>query len=170
MSSTYAIGRHTGICAATGAVLAPGTPCVAALCEEPEGDGLVRRDYAIAAWDSGQRPPRLFSCWRTVVPEPDAPRRMLVDDQTLVDIFERLEGDERPQRLAFRFVLGLILLRKRLLRQVGRERRGDREAWLMLPRGAVEGERPVEVIDPRLGEDDIRTIGEQFSEILQTDL
>lgn len=168
--ATYAIGRHTGVCAATGQPLAPGTPCVAALCEQPEGDGLVRFDYSVDAWEEGHRPERLFSCWRTVAPEPDAPRRMLVDDQTLQEIFTRLEGDDRPQRLAFRFVLGLILLRKRLLRQAGRERRGDREVWLVLPRGAVEGERPIELIDPRLSEEDVRQISEQFSEILQSDL
>ena len=35
---------------------------------------------------------------------------MLVDDELLLDLFHRLEADERPQRAAFRFVLALLVL------------------------------------------------------------
>ncbi|MFO0873943.1 MAG: hypothetical protein U0575_08235 [Phycisphaerales bacterium] len=118
----YEIGRFTGTCAATGALLPPDTPCVATLSESAETPGFARRDYSIEAWDAGHRPAGLFSYWRTVVPHPDAPRRLLVDDQTLLDIFLRMDADDRPERRAFRFVLALILMRRRMLRSVGRDR------------------------------------------------
>lgn len=178
LSIGYDIGRFTGACAATGEALPPGTPCVAALCELPDQPGFARRDYSVAAWQAGHRPPGLFSFWRTVAPSPDAPRRLLIDDQSLLDIFLRLEQDPRPERQAFRFVLALILLRRRMLRSVGREqvRAGDpaaadadapREVWLLQPRGAIEGAPPLRVLDPRLTEADLTTIAEQLGEVVE---
>lgn len=165
----YDIGRFTGACAQTGEPLAPDTPCVASLAEATDHPGFVRRDYSIAAWDAGHRPRGLFSWWRTVVPRSDAPRRLLVDDEVLLDIFRRLEHDAASERRAFRFVLGLVLLRRRLLRSVGRERSGDHEIWLLQVRGAVEGTPPLRLIDPELGEADIQTIAEQLGEIVGED-
>ena len=37
----------------------------------------------------------LLCFWRTVAPAPDQKRRMLVDDDTLLELFDRLEGDDR---------------------------------------------------------------------------
>lgn len=169
ISIGYDIGRFTGACAATGEPLSPGTPCVAALCEAPNQPGFVRRDFSIAAWDAGQRPSGLFSFWRTTAPEPGGSRRLLIDDQVLLDIFLRLEQDARPERQAFRFVLALILLRRRMLRSVGREpaREGAAEVWLLKPRGAGELEPPLRVTDPRLGESDLAGIAEQLGEVLE---
>lgn len=173
--SQYKIASATGVCAATGAALEPGAPCVATLCEPEEGDGFDRRDYSVDAWEQGIRPERLFSFWRTTVATPETRRRLLVDDEVLLDLFERLADDERPQRVAFRFVLGLILMRKRRLKFVGRRPApaGDgggaepaTEHWLMLPRGATEGMPPFEVANPQLGDEDVRELTAQLGEIL----
>jgi hypothetical protein len=182
----YHVARATGRCAATGRALEPGEACIATLCDLPgepgeaRGPGLQRRDFSLAAWESGARPEGLFSFWRTVVPKPSDRRRLLVDDAVLMDLFERLAGDERPQRVAFRFVLGLILLRKKLLRFAGRTGdgpagapghvRGGEERWLMIPRGALPEDPPIAVINPHLSDDDVRDLTEQLSEVLQSEL
>jgi hypothetical protein len=150
--------------------LEPGSACVATLSEREEDEGFDRLDYSVAAWQEGARPPRLFSYWRTVVPAPEERRRLLVDDQVLLDLFERLADDQRPQRVAFRFVLGLILLRKRKLKFAGRTgERGD-QRWLLLRRPSEPGESPMEVVDPHLSDDDIRELTQQLSEVLQSEL
>ena len=61
-----------------------------------------------------------------------------------MDLFERLADDERPQRAAFRFVLALILMRKRLLRFAGRKAGGEggKEWWLMRPKGVGADQPP----------------------------
>ncbi|MHC4946867.1 MAG: hypothetical protein ACYTG1_01200 [Planctomycetota bacterium] len=167
----YQVARSTGVCAETGRPLEAGAPCVAALCEREAEEGFERLDFALEAWESGARPPRLFSFWRTTVPEAGQPRRLLVDDEVLVDIFERLADDDRPQRIAFRFVLALILMRKRILRPAGRTTASDGTArWRVRPRGAAPETPPVEVIDPGLGDEDIRELTEQLGEILQAEL
>jgi len=178
--SAYELGRPRGTCAATGEALPPGSPCVTALCEAadpaeadagtPFGLFLRRLDFALPAWESGIRPPGLYCFWRSTMPEPGGARRLLVDDEALVDLFLRLEGDERPARVAFRFVLMLLLIRKRLLAVTDRRTEPDGtgsegEWWLVRPRG-TDGE-PVRVRNPRLGDDDVREIAEQLGEVLQ---
>ena len=166
----YHVGRASEVCAATGQPLNPGDPCVAALCEHPEDEGFERFDYSIDGWESAQRPEGLFSFWRTVVPEPNTRRRMFVDDEVLDELFDRLEPDERPQRRAFRFVIGLILMRKRRLKFIGRDHREDTTVWLLKRRGSLPEDPPVELVDPKLSDDDVRDLSAQLGEILQSEL
>jgi len=181
--SQYQVSRPTGLCAATGEPLESGMAAVATLCEHEEGEGFDRLDYSESAWDDGARPERLFCFWRTTYAPPEAKRQLLVDDEVLMDLFNRLAGDERPQRIAFRFVLALILMRKRRLKFVGRTGgssqagAGNTEAgkgegperWLVRPPGAA-GEPPIEVVDPHLADADVRELTSQLGEILEADL
>ena len=84
----------------------------------------------------------------------------------------RLADDERPQRIAFRFVLALILMRKRLLRFVGRtDSDGDaRGRWKLRPRGADPESLPLEVEDPGLTDEDVRELTAQLGEVLMGEL
>lgn len=113
-ASTYSIERTTGICAFTERVLEPHEHYIATLVED--GDELVRVDISPEAWEEGKRPEHLFSYWKAVVPEPNEKKKTFVDDEVLLNLLERLADAEQPQRIAFRFVLTLILMRKKLLR------------------------------------------------------
>jgi hypothetical protein len=166
----YHVARATGQCEATGEALQPGSACIATLCERETDDGLDRKDFSLSAWESGARPERLFSYWKTTVPEPDAKPHLLVDDTVLMDLFERLAGDERPQRVAFRFVLCLILMRKKLLKFAGRSGGTQAEQWLVQARRAAQEQPPMAVINPNLADDDVRDLIDQLSEILQSEL
>ena len=119
--NTQGVSRPTGVCASTGESLAMNEPAMATLCEREEDEGFDRLDYSIAAWDTGDRPDRLFSYWRYIVPDSNKKQEIGIDDAVLADLFERLADDERPQRIAFRYILALVLLRKRKLKLVGRE-------------------------------------------------
>lgn len=168
--SQYKVARSTGVCAATGKPMEPGTPCIATLCEREEDDGFDRKDFLPEAWEGGHRPEGLFSYWKTIVPQTDARPNLLVDDTLLMDLFERLSEETRPQRIAFRFVLALILMRKRRLKFVGREGRDEDERWLMRPKGANPEMPPIPVVNPHLTDEDIRELTAQLSEILQGEL
>jgi len=175
MTGTYSLGRSTAVCAATGRALVPGEPIVATLCDAPadeaEGHEFVRREFAVAAWDSGLRPEHMVCFWRTTASEPDHKRRLLVDDDTLLELFDRLDGDERPQRRAYRWLLCLILLRKKLLRhvRVDRDEAGG-EAWLVKRRGAAEDDAPVRVENPRIRDEDLQELAEHLGEVMQSEL
>lgn len=165
LSVGYEIGRATGRCAASGIELPPGSTCMATLCERAADEGFDRLDYSLEAWEKGSRPERMFSYWRFVVPEPNRRRPMLADDEVVMDLFQRLDGDDRPQRVAFRFVLGLALMRKKLLRCVGRREENGCERWLMSIKGQAE-QAPFEMINPRLSDEDARAISQQLGEVL----
>ncbi len=168
----YKVAPPTGRCAGSGELLEPGQHCIACLVEREDDDAFERLDYSADAWESGNRPEGLFSYWKTVVPEPTEQRKLLVDDAVLMDLFERLAEDERPQRQAFRFVLGLILMRKRLLRFIGRAEKDatETELWLLKPRGADADDPPIELLNPKLTDDDVRELTDQLSEVLHAEL
>ncbi len=175
----YQVARSTGRCASTNVVLEPGSTCVAALCErsvDSGQEGFERLDFSQEAWESGHRPEGLFSYWKTTVPHPDAKPRIVIDEAVLLDLFERLASDQRPQRVAFRFVIGLILMRKKQFKFIGRETVDGTEFWLLQPRGAAGvgagggGDPPLRLANPQMSDDDVRSLIEQLSEILQSEL
>jgi hypothetical protein len=171
---SFQIGRFTASCAADGRALVPGEAIVATLCDAPAGDEsgheFVRRDFSLEAWNSGKRPESLVCFWRTTAPEGDQKRRLLVDDDTLLELFDRLEGDERPQRVAYRWLMCLILLRKRMLRQVRIERGDEAEWWLVQKRGMDETIPPIRVLNPRIRDEDLQELAEHLGEVMQSEL
>ncbi len=176
---TYDIQQPTRCCALTGCDLLPGQPYMATLVEvddDPDSAGLRRLDISIDAWQSPDRPQKLFSYWRTTVPEAKAKKKLFVDDDVLMNLFRRLADTDQPQRIAFRFVLALVLMRKKALRYDATEVRQtetDREEWwLMSARpGVPGGEREsFEALNPRLDEAQTQQVSEQLSEILEAEL
>lgn len=166
--NNYELGRHADVCAATGAPLNPGDRYVACLVEREEDEGFDRVDYSAQAWEQGRRPPRLFAFWTAEVAEPNRKPRLFIDDDALVSIFDQLEGASDPKRLAFRYVLALVLIRKHLIRQVGTRRAGGDEpaAMLFKRRGAPTEESPEAVVDPALDASVVAEVTAQLGAIL----
>jgi hypothetical protein len=136
---------------------------VTALVERAGDEGLDRLDFSAEAWESGHRPERLLAWWKTTVPPAGGSRTPFVDDDVLMDLFEALSAQTDRRRVAYRFVLALILMRKKLLRYAGRRGSGEDERWLLVPRGSGE---PIEVLDPHLTDGDIRALSDQLDEVL----
>ncbi|MEX0885080.1 MAG: hypothetical protein WD009_01455 [Phycisphaeraceae bacterium] len=196
-ASGYEVPRTSGQCAATGRPLEPGEAYYATLVDvEPGADdadattasalGMARVDVSLAAWEQGYRPPRLFSYWKTTVPQPNEKKKLFVDDAVLLNLLHRLADAEEPDRLAFRYVLALILMRKRLLRFDRAERRdaevdgqkAEQEWWLLTPKkdpskgplGKWDDAQHLELLDPRLDEERIEQVTRQLGEILEAEL
>lgn len=178
----YDIERPTGQCAFTGRVLQPKESYIATLVEVPleEGKaslGLKRLDVSLEAWEQGRRPGNLFSYWKCVVAEPNAKKKLFVDDDVLLNLFRRLCDSDQEERRAFHFVLMLILMRKRLLRYEGTIKRQDaggagQEWWRMKGKPVAEGAEAetYEVINPHLDEQQVARVTQQLGEILEAEL
>lgn len=175
-SSPYEIGHPAGVCSHTGSTLDPGAAFVAVVVEGPDG-ALARADYGAEAWDEGVRPEApVFAAWRSVVAEPGERPKPLIDDDELMDIFERDVPDDDDTRLAFRYLIGLVLIRKRKLVYEGGSpgdgRRGTRGAMrVRVPGKAASGEKhPItEVIDPGLSDERAAELAEQLDVIMNDD-
>jgi hypothetical protein len=111
MSWDEEVGPCSRRCAASDAPIAPGEAYYSVL-EISEGLS-VRRDYAEAAW-SGP-PEGAIGWWRAQAPEAAEAVRLAPQD-VLLRLFAEL--DQQPAEAELRYVLGLLLLRKRLLRHV----------------------------------------------------
>jgi hypothetical protein len=155
----YQIQGHTRRCAATGRELRPGEPFFTALLDE--GGKFVRRDFSAEAW---QGPPEgTFSFWAGKVPVLDESRRPRIDDDLLVDCFQRLEGQTESDRLNFRYVVALLLMRRRRFKFEEAQIDGNREVlYLRCTRTKVQ----YNVVNPRISEDEIRTVQEEVFKVL----
>ncbi|MFG0306335.1 MAG: hypothetical protein ACF8Q5_08995 [Phycisphaerales bacterium JB040] len=182
--SPYEILKSEPVCHATGVTLSPGDRIVAALVETPDDEPLQRIEFRAGAWDEGARPQpplRLFGFWRTVVPEPGAKKQAqpLIAGDDLMDLFEQLGEDPESadaRRLAFRYLLALILIRKRLLSYEGGtpagKKTGTPGVMRVRPRGTPmppEGPALIEVIDPGLDDETIGAVTEQLGQIMDLD-
>lgn len=79
---------------------------------EVKGADVIRTDYSKDAW----RGPSdiALGWWRSRIPEPAARKIKLAPNEVLMELFDQLI--ERPERKDMRYVLALLLLRRRVLR------------------------------------------------------
>lgn len=162
-ADSYPIARPTGVCAHSGVTIEPGSPYVATLVERDGQEGLDRIDFSITAWENGARPARLFGFWRTVMSATDEKPRLFIDDNELLSLFEQLSESDDEKRIVFRFLLGLILMRKRLLRHAGTETRDGRRVMLARAKGSTPEDPLVEIIDPELDDKAIEEAADQLT-------
>ena len=164
MAREYDIALSSEQCRACGRELSAGEEFVAVLVDG--GAEFRREDFCTDCW-AGKRedPPQVFSIWRGRVPAPAEPKKQVVDSQVLVDFFHKLEGHEEPLKVNFRFVLALMLMRKKLLVYEGAatDPQGG-EVWKM--RFRHDGTE-VEVIHPRLDEEGIAEVSVQLGAIFE---
>jgi hypothetical protein len=170
--TSYEIARASGTCAASGRALEAGESYIAALVEREGEEGLRRVDFSLEAWERGEhpRPPLvLFGFWRARFDPQDEGRRRqpLIDDDSLVELLEQLEGVEESSRVSFRYILALLLVRKKVLRLETVERGGERPVMLLRRAGQSEGQAtPWRVVDPGMNEEQIAAAVEQLGAVM----
>lgn len=148
-------------CEATGREFKAGDDYVGVLLNA--GGGLVRRDYAPEVW-SGP-PAGAIGYWTGRVPASDAPRRAAVDEAVLLDCFRRLDGAVEPTRVNVRYVLALLLMRRKALRIEESHRDAVGEVLTFIDRAGARHE----VRDPQLGAAEMATAQAEVFEVLGWD-
>ncbi len=159
----WEVDKPLGQCYGTGRKIDYGEEYFGALVETDEG--LQRRDFCADYWE-GEKP-NVFCYWKSRLPHPDQKKQIFVDDEMLMAFFERLENETEQEKVNFRFVLALILMRKRQLKYNATRVENGKEIWRL----RIVGEKEiVEVINPHLDEEQIEQLSSQIGQILQTDL
>ncbi len=156
----YEIQGPTRVCAATGRELRPGERFYGVRIEE--GGKFARKDYAADAWTGP--PPDHVAYWTGRVPSADKPRKPVINDDLLIDCFDRLKDSTDADGLNFRYVTALLLMRRKRFRfedayrdESGRDVMQVRDAR----GGAVHP-----VIDPRLTDDQIAAVQDEVFRVL----
>ena len=155
----YQIQPNTRQCALTGRELKVGERFYTALLEE--GDRFRRRDYSGEAWQGP--PPGAFSFWTGVVPPPEDSRKPRFDDDLLEECFHRLEGQLDPSRVNFRYVVALLLIRRRRFKFEQTISEGGAER--MCVRCARLGTK-YQVTNPRLTEEEMSQVQDEVFQVL----
>ncbi len=159
----WEVNKPLGQCCGTGKVIEPGEEYFAALVETNEG--LQRRDFCADYWNSSK--PEVYCYWKSKLPDPDQKKQIFVDDDMLMAFFERLAEETEQEKINFRFVLMLVLMRKRKLKYDSTKTEDGQEKWRLRIVGMNDY---AEVINPHLEEEEIEQLSSQIGEILQVDL
>lgn len=162
---SYDVARPAGKCAVSGNPIEPKQKFYAALRETPTG--FERLDILPEYWADFDKS-NLLGFWQTTMPEHEQKKKLFVDDDVLCSLFERLAEVSEPAKVNFRFVLGLILMRKRLLvYENTRKDEQNRDVWTMRFKGK---EQTLDMIDPHLDEAQMKEVSGQLSEILNEEV
>jgi hypothetical protein len=155
----YQIQASTRRCALSGREIKPGERFYSVLLDE--GDTFVRQDYSLEAWHGP--PEKTFSFWQGRLPACGAPKRPPIDDELLLDCFARLEGEPEPGKQAFRYVLALLLVRRKRLRMEDSTSEGG-QGILVLRDG--RSRTKYLVIDPGLPDDELELVQDEVFAVL----
>jgi len=142
-------------CAKSGRAFQPGDECWSVLVEK---DGqLVRQDFSAEAW-SGP-PAEAIGHWRCYVPDSVDKGRPKLDPDSLFDYFLQLSETPNLLQQQYRYVLALLLLRKRRLILEEVIDVDDRPTMRLVGSG---GEGPFDIAEEELSEDQIDRFQQQL--------
>ncbi len=161
----WEINKPLGQCCGSGKKIESGEDYYGALVETEQG--LQRRDFSAEYWQ--REKPAAYCFWKTRLAAPNEKKQLFVSDDMLMAFFERLAPETEAEKVSFRFVLALVLMRKRRLKYDSTKIDGGREIWRLRVVGAGEKDL-ADVVNPHLEEDQIETLTSQIGQILQADL
>ncbi|MHC4130941.1 MAG: hypothetical protein ACYSSP_00405 [Planctomycetota bacterium] len=159
----WEIAKPLGQCSGSGKEIGPGDEYIGALVETNEG--LQRRDFCLDYWL--EKKPSVYCHWKTKIPLPDQKKQIFVDDEMLMAFFERLEKETDQEKINFRFVLTLVLMRKRKLKYDSTRIDAEKEIWRLKITGTDDF---AEVLNPKIDEEQIEQLSSQIGQILHTQL
>ena len=155
----YQIQATSRRCAATGRELRPGEKFYSVLLDQ--GGQFIRQDFATEAWHGP--PAGAFSFWLSRVPAHEQDWKPPIDDEMLFDCFQRLEGETEPGRVNFRYVVGLLLMRRKRLKF--EEARVENEHEFLRLR-CMKTKAVYDVVNPRLTEAEMSAVQEEVFKVL----
>jgi len=159
LATEWQMPPSTGQCAAGDRAFEPGDAFRAYLFATP--GGYERRDYCLAcAPPAGEAP---IASWKARHAAPSAPRRRALDVETVYALFEGLAADGPPQQRQLRFVLALLLWRRRVLKLTDTVQEGEQEHW----RFAAPSRGDLHVVErPPLAEEEIERLSAQLESLI----
>ena len=124
-----------------------------------------RLDFCTNCWNG--ETPEMFSFWQTRVPPKEQKKRLLVDDDVLLDFFRRLQGATDELKINFRYILALVLMRRKILKFADVKRTDDGEFLVLQMR---KEKTTFDVFNPQLDEEKIVRVTEEVGKILNVEL
>jgi hypothetical protein len=158
MESEWEIKSRAHCCARTGRQFRAGEYFYTLLFRD--GEGFRREDISEDAWASRNENIQPFSFWRSKYEPPAPPTPEPLPKDGAESLIRRLMAEGDPASANARFILALMLERKRILRPVE-----SRDPGLLVYEHAATGESFV-VVNPNLALESIPAIQDEVSLML----
>lgn len=125
--------------------------------------GYRREDLSEEAWQQRNDNIQPFSFWRAKFEPPPPPAPEALAKETAEDLLRRYMQEANPQHTNARYILGLMLERKRLLKQI--EVKEDNESRTLIYEHVKTGEVFV-IPDPQLRLDQLEAVQNEVASLL----
>jgi hypothetical protein len=161
MLPEWEIKARSGHCARTEEPFADGDPIYTLLFRDRTG--FRREDVSEKAWQEAKEGAAPFSFWKSKyqAPEPPNPERM--PKESAEELLRKLITEDRPEHLNVRYVLAILLERKKSLKQVDVRESGEER--ILIYEHAKTGEAFI-IGDPRLKLDQLDSVQEEVYALL----
>ena len=126
--------------------------------------GYRREDLCEEAWQTRSQESQPFSFWRSKFEPPLPPPPEPLEKQTAEDLLRQYMQEEGPQHANVRYILGLMLERKRILKQTGTHQ--DENGPVLIYEHIKSGEVFL-IPDPQLRLDQVAAVQAQVAGLLK---
>ena len=158
MESEWEIKSRARFCARTGKPFEEGECFYTLLFRD--GDGFRREDLSEKAWRERNENIQPFSFWRSKYEAPQPPPSEPLRKEDAENLLRRLVSEAEPATVNARYILALILERKRIIRPIE-----SSDKSLLVYEHASTGESIV-VPNPRLSLDQLSAVQNEVYEML----
>lgn len=129
------------------------------------GGVFVRKDFCLACWKGPDA--SAYSFWRTRAAVKEEKPKRFIDLGIILDFFKKLGSSEEKAKVNFRYILALVLMRKRKLKFEGAKTENNSEILTLQEAGT---DNLFSVKNPKLTEQELNSITQQVGQILNMDL
>ena len=134
--------------------------------ESIEDKSLVRMDFCEKCWGNRDKQ-KVFTNWKTIKSKELNKKPLIVDNEVLLNLFERLKESESARNRSYAYLLSLILMRKRVLVFEDVQFINGEEYMLMNFRIKIEGENSqVKVLDPQLSLEETNALNDDLNKLI----
>jgi hypothetical protein len=164
ITENWNIRSRSHACHHTGIPFTEGETFYTALFDDPQSEELIRRDFSLSSWDEARAAATPFSFWKSVYEAPISNAKPdVVEKETAETLLRRLIEEDNPGTDNTRYILAVMLERKKQLRQTATRETDD--ATFLIYEQPKSGEVYI-IRDPELKLDQVEAVQREVSLML----
>ena len=164
ITENWNIRSRSHACHHTGIPFTEGETFYTALFDDPQSEELIRRDFSLSSWDEARAAATPFSFWKSVYEAPISNAKPeVVEKETAETLLRRLIEEDQPGTENTRYILAVMLERKKQLRQTATRETDD--ATFLIYEQPKSGEVYI-IRDPELKLDQVEAVQREVSLML----
>ncbi|MCB1237492.1 MAG: hypothetical protein KDM91_20680 [Verrucomicrobiae bacterium] len=164
----WKIRSRSHVCCYSGLPFEDGENFYTCLFEDPQSDGFFRRDYSAGNWDKilANLDPKPFSFWKSTYKIPPKEEKTeALEKHSAEAMLRRMIDEDDPSTLNARYILALMLERKKTLQPVDEKETDSGRLIFYEHRGTGD---VFIVADPKISLKEVERVQEEVSALLKS--